>query len=81
MDLLDRARQGFQSVQVDEEVKRQALRFLGQWLSDKEFAPYRPQLAWLIEREQWPGLLDRFYQILPFGTVAAAGRWASAPTA
>ena len=73
MDLLDRARQGFQSVQVDEEVKQQALRFLGQWLTDKEFAPYRPQLTWLIEREQWPGLLDRFYQILPFGTGGRRG--------
>src|SRR6202022_3469487 len=73
MDLLDQARNGFRSVQVDEDVKTQALKYLGQWLTEPDFAPYRPQLAWLIQNQQWPGLLDRFYQILPFGTGGRRG--------
>ena len=34
---------------------------------------YRPQIEWLIEQQQWAGLLDRFYQILPFGTGGRRG--------
>ena len=30
-------------------------------------------MHWLIEGRQWPGLLDRFYQILPFGTGGRRG--------
>src|SRR5919206_249185 len=32
-----------------------------------------PQIEWLIREKQWPGLLDRFYQILPFGTGGRRG--------
>ncbi len=35
--------------------------------------PYRPQLEWLIATHQWAGLLDRFYQVLPFGTGGRRG--------
>src|SRR5215831_19317030 len=73
MDLLEQARKGFQTVEADAALKEQALRFLGQWLSRPEFAAYRPQLEWLIQTQQWPGLLDRFYQILPFGTGGRRG--------
>src|ERR1700756_1009689 len=73
MDLLDQARTGFQGIEVDEPIKQEALRFLEHWLTRPEFAAYRPQLTWLIETKQWPGLLDRFYQILPFGTGGRRG--------
>ncbi|HVS34091.1 MAG TPA: phospho-sugar mutase [Gemmataceae bacterium] len=73
MDLLTQARQGFQGVEADAALKDQALHSLRQWLSDPEFAPYRPQLEWLIQTGRWPGLLDRFSQILPFGTGGRRG--------
>jgi phosphoglucomutase/phosphomannomutase len=73
MDLLEQARDGFRTIQVDEAPKEQALKYLRQWLSAPEFAGYRPQLEWLIHNRQWPGLLDRFYQILPFGTGGRRG--------
>jgi phosphoglucomutase/phosphomannomutase len=73
MDLLAQVAEGFRGIEADAALKEQALKFLRQWLTDAEFAPYRPQLAWLIESKQWPGLLDRFYQILPFGTGGRRG--------
>src|SRR5215468_3228212 len=73
MDLLEQARKGFQTVEADAALKEQALRFLSQWLTRPEFATYRPQLEWLIQTAQWPSLLDRFYQILPFGTGGRRG--------
>src|SRR5579884_2570658 len=73
MDLLAQAAEGFRGIEADAALKEQALQFLRQWLTDSEFASYRPQLHWLIETKQWPGLLDRFYQILPFGTGGRRG--------
>jgi len=73
MDLLAQATDGFQSIDADPQLKERALRFLGQWLTAPDFAAYRPQLEWLIRQQQWPGLLDRFYQILPFGTGGRRG--------
>src|SRR5205085_3414560 len=73
MELLTLAARGFETIQADPALKEQALRFLRQWLTEPDFAPYRPQLEWLIEQKQWPGLLDRFYQILPFGTGGRRG--------
>ncbi len=73
MDILTQVNEGFQSIPVNAAVREQALKYLQQWLTLPEFAPYRPQLEWLIQEKQWAGLLDRFYQILP--------RSASAPTA
>ncbi|MFO0878506.1 MAG: phospho-sugar mutase [Gemmataceae bacterium] len=73
MDLLERAAAGFQTVSAPEPLRQQALRFLQQWLTGPEFAPYLPQLRWLIQTSQWAGLLDRFYQILPFGTGGRRG--------
>src|SRR5579864_3569450 len=68
MDLLAQAGEGFRGIEAADTLKGQALAFLRQWLTEPEFVAYRPQLAWLIEGRQWAGLLDRFYQILPFGT-------------
>jgi phosphoglucomutase len=73
MDLWEQAKDGFAAIQVDEQTKTQALKHLEQWLSEAEFAAYGPQLAWLIQSRQWAGLLDRFYQILPFGTGGRRG--------
>jgi phosphoglucomutase/phosphomannomutase len=73
MDLLAQATDGFRDIDADPALKAQALKYLGQWLTGAEFAGYRPQLKWLIQGGQWPGLLDRFYQILPFGTGGRRG--------
>src|SRR5260370_1182428 len=73
MDILTQVNEGFQSIPVHAAVREQALRYLQQWLTAAEFAPYRPQLEWLIQEKQWAGLLDRFYQILPFGTGGRRG--------
>jgi phosphoglucomutase/phosphomannomutase len=73
MDLLAQAEQGFAGVPADDALKQQALRYLRQWLAEPDFAAYRPQLEWLIQSAQWPGLLDRFCQVLPFGTGGRRG--------
>jgi phosphoglucomutase len=73
MDFLAQAVEGFRGIEADAALKDQALRFLRSWLTEADFAPYRPQLKGLIESKQWPGLLDRFYQILPFGTGGRRG--------
>src|SRR5271154_3791733 len=73
MDWLNSAAAGIRTISADAAFKDQALKYLTQWLTAPEFAPYRPQLHWLIEQEQWAGLLDRFYQILPFGTGGRRG--------
>jgi phosphoglucomutase/phosphomannomutase len=73
MDLLAQATAGFENVHADAALKEQALRYLRQWVTHPDFAAYRPQLEWLIQNGQWAGLLDRFYQILPFGTGGRRG--------
>src|ERR1700676_3386576 len=73
MDLLQQAQEGLRSIQVDAALKERGLAYLHQSLTRSEFAAYRPQLEWLIRARQWPGLLDRFYQILPFGTGGRRG--------
>lgn len=73
MDLLAACREGFAGINVDSQAKESALSYLRQWLSGEAFALYRPQIEWLIEQKQWAGLLDRFYQILPFGTGGRRG--------
>jgi len=73
MDAIAEIKQGFQNVEADASVKALALHNLERWLSIDEFAAYRPQLRWLVEHKKWSGLLDRFYQILPFGTGGRRG--------
>jgi phosphoglucomutase/phosphomannomutase len=73
MDLLEQATAGLETVETDDTLRRQALRYLSHWLTQRAFAEYQPQLAWLIESRQWTGLLDRFYQVLPFGTGGRRG--------
>jgi phosphoglucomutase len=71
--LLSQAADGIQGVDAAPALKEQALKHLRQWLTQPDFATYLPQLEWLIQTQQWPGLLDRFYQILPFGTGGRRG--------
>jgi phosphoglucomutase len=73
MDLLAQATDGFKGIDAGPALKNQALMYLRRWLTQPEFAAYRPQLEWLIQSQQWPGLLDRFHQILPFGTGGRRG--------
>lgn len=73
MSLLDEARAGIAGVEADSALKDAALRHLHDWLGGAEFAAYRSQLEWLIQSRQWEGLLDRFYQVLPFGTAGRRG--------
>src|SRR5260370_24022011 len=73
MGVLAQAREGIKSIPVDASIRESALKHLQHWLTAPEFAPYRPQLEWLIQEKQWAGLLDRFYQILPFGTGGRRG--------
>lgn len=73
MDWLASCREGFAGIAVDAAVKDRALDYLQEWLTKPEFTEYQPQIHWLIEQKQWAGLLDRFYQILPFGTGGRRG--------
>jgi phosphoglucomutase/phosphomannomutase len=73
MDLLTQALDGFQGIEADAAVKERAVQYLRQWLTKADFAAYRSQLEWLIQTKQWAGLLDRFHQILPFGTGGRRG--------
>jgi phosphoglucomutase/phosphomannomutase len=73
MDLLAQAVAGIRTCEATEQILSQAAHHLERWLTQPEFADYLPQLEWLIQTRQWPGLLDRFYQILPFGTGGRRG--------
>src|SRR5437868_3002603 len=73
MDLLAQVAAGFRTSAADPPLVDRALAALRQWLTDPQFAAYRPQLEWLIGRQAWPVLLDSFYQILPFGTGGRRG--------
>jgi phosphoglucomutase len=73
MDSLALAIEGMKTVNADPALKDAAAKNLKRWLTEPDFAPYKPQLEWLIEEKNWSGLLDRFYQILPFGTGGRRG--------
>jgi phosphoglucomutase/phosphomannomutase len=66
-------RAGFEALDVEPAVRQAALANLGQWLSEPEFADYRPLLLHLIETQAYSLLLDAFYQVLPFGTGGRRG--------
>src|SRR5438874_542817 len=73
MDLLQQAVDGFRTIDADPAYKDEASRNLRRWLTEEEFTPYRPQLDWLIGTKQFAGILDRFYQVMPFGTGGRRG--------
>jgi phosphoglucomutase/phosphomannomutase len=72
-DPLAQAFAGFAGVDADPAIKNRSGHYLAQWLDGVEFKHYRPQIEWLIETRQWAGLLDRFSEILPFGTGGRRG--------
>ncbi|MSR29917.1 MAG: phospho-sugar mutase [Gemmataceae bacterium] len=73
MRLEENARKSLLALEVPEEAKTGAIRNLELWLSSPEFKPYCPQIEWLLSLGAWAGLLDRFCQILPFGTGGRRG--------
>lgn len=73
MDLLRQIETGFNAVAVEHTLKTAALAHLQRWITAPDLAAYRPQLEWLIANQQWAGLLDRFFQVLPFGTGGRRG--------
>ena len=73
MSQLDDAKAGFATVDADATLKDRALRYLETWLTQPEYAAYRPQIEWLVAERKWSFLLDSFYQILPFGTGGCRG--------
>lgn len=73
MDLLDAVRTGFATIDADPVLKEKAANSIHTWLTQPEFAPYKPQIEWLIGEQRWSLLLDSFYQIIPFGTGGRRG--------
>lgn len=73
MDRLQAAIAGFQTIDADRAYKDQAAKFLQRWMSEPDFAAYKPQIEWLIDEKKWASLLDCFYQIMPFGTGGRRG--------
>ncbi len=71
--LLSSAKEGFKTLSVGEKHQISALKFLEEWLSDPQFAPYAAQIQHLIENKYWDYLLDSFYQVIPFGTGGRRG--------
>ena len=50
-----------------------AITALREWLTEPQFAAYRPAIDDLIARERWELLFDGFRQVLPFGTGGRRG--------
>ena len=71
--LIDKAKNGFQALDVAVEHQIEALKWLEIWLTDDIFGDYVPQITYLIESEKWNFLLDSFYQVIPFGTGGRRG--------
>ncbi len=65
--------QGFADLSVADHYKQAAKENLEQWLTEAQFAPYQPQLEWLVREQKWSLLLDSFYRMLPFGTGGRRG--------
>jgi phosphoglucomutase len=73
MNMLSSAAAGFRTISTDAATTDRAIGFVAQWLSDPQFAAYRPQLESLIAQQKWSLLLDSFYQVIPFGTGGRRG--------
>ncbi len=70
---VQKAKQGFATLDLPDHYKTDALTWLETWLTDSLFDAYVPQIDHLIETEQWDFLLDSFYQVIPFGTGGRRG--------
>lgn len=71
--LINKAREGFATLNINDSYINQALSFLEDWLTKDEFREYVPQIEYLIENNHWNYLLDSFYQVIPFGTGGRRG--------
>ncbi len=71
--LIEKAKKGFESIDLPETFKTDALARLKDWLTDDMFTAYVPQIDHLIASGQWEFLLDSFYQVIPFGTGGRRG--------
>ena len=71
--LLQKAKAGFDTLDVSAEHQDEALNWLEVWLTDDIFKDYVEQIHYLIEAEKWGFLLDAFYQVIPFGTGGRRG--------
>jgi len=72
-ELIEKAREGFDSLDLADAYKKSALDALALWLTDTTFEDYTPQIKYLIESGNWDFLLDSFYQVIPFGTGGRRG--------
>ncbi|KKR27786.1 MAG: phosphomannomutase [Candidatus Woesebacteria bacterium GW2011_GWA1_39_8] len=72
-NLLEKVKNGFRLLKIDEIYKNSAITFLKDWITREEFSDYKPQILHLIESKDWDYLLDCFYQIIPFGTGGRRG--------
>jgi phosphoglucomutase/phosphomannomutase len=70
---MEKAKDGFNTLDVSEKYINSALKWLGVWLTDSAFSEYVPQIQYLIETGRWSFLLDSFYQVIPFGTGGRRG--------
>ena len=70
---LDIIQAGFSSIQANASLKEKAAQNLNTWMTNPDYAAYRPQLEWLVAQQSWSLLLDSFYQIMPFGTGGRRG--------
>ena len=73
MDRLAQVTAGFAPIDAEPVQKAKAAEYLSTWLTQPEFAAYRPQLEALIDAGKWSVLLDSYYQIMPFGTGGRRG--------
>lgn len=73
MDLLAAVRSGFAAIDADPALKEKAAVTVGTWLTQPDYADYRPQVEWLIGEKKWSLLLDSYYQMIPFGTGGRRG--------
>jgi phosphoglucomutase len=71
--LVEKAKRGFDTLDLPDSFKTDALKWLAVWLEDAMFADYVPQIEHLIDSGQWNFLLDSFYQVIPFGTGGRRG--------
>jgi phosphoglucomutase len=73
MPLLQKAKNGFNTLDIGKQYIESALVHLEEWLTDEIFSSYVPQITYLINSEKWDFLLDSFYQVIPFGTGGRRG--------
>ncbi|MCO4744063.1 MAG: phospho-sugar mutase [Proteobacteria bacterium] len=74
MSDLERAREGFGQLDVDEATAQAALENLTRWLSEPEFAGDAVAVRALIASGKFDELVDAFRRVLPFGTGGRRGR-------